>query len=311
MRSPRCSRSRATTRRSSSPARRSTRASSPRAARSLTTCVVYRLKADHFLLVVNAANLFKDYAWIAEHIASAGDAVAVDTSSRYALLAVQGPAAARRRPAADGRGPVVARALTRSPTARSPTSAPPSRGPATPARMVSKSSSRRSRPTASGRRPGVRPGRRARPVRPRRPGHAPPRSRDAALRQRHRRDDDGARGRPGLDRRLAEEPISSAPPRCGRRRPPACAETRGLRAGRSGNRPPRARMSGRRRQGRGRHQRHADAVPEEIDRHGLSCRPTRPAPGTEIEIDIRGRTARARVVPLPFYKRTTEPEGHR
>ncbi len=56
--------------------------------------VVYRLKADHFLLVVNAANLFKDYAWIAEHIASAGDAVAVDASSRYALLAVQGPAAA-------------------------------------------------------------------------------------------------------------------------------------------------------------------------------------------------------------------------
>jgi aminomethyltransferase len=56
--------------------------------------VVYRLKADHFLLVVNAANIFKDYNWIAEHIASAGDAVAVDASSRYALLAVQGPAAA-------------------------------------------------------------------------------------------------------------------------------------------------------------------------------------------------------------------------
>jgi aminomethyltransferase len=26
-------------------------------------------------------------------------------------------------------------------------------------------------------------------------------------------------------------------------------------------------------------------------------------PGTELEIDIRGRRARARVVPLPFYKR--------
>jgi aminomethyltransferase len=55
--------------------------------------VVYCLKADHFLLVVNAANVFKDYNWIAEHIGSAGDAVAVDASSRYALLAVQGPAA--------------------------------------------------------------------------------------------------------------------------------------------------------------------------------------------------------------------------
>jgi aminomethyltransferase len=26
-------------------------------------------------------------------------------------------------------------------------------------------------------------------------------------------------------------------------------------------------------------------------------------PGTEFDIDIRGRRARARVVPLPFYKR--------
>jgi aminomethyltransferase len=55
--------------------------------------VVYRLKSDHFLLVVNAANVAKDYGWIAEHMASAGDAVAVDASSRYALLALQGPAA--------------------------------------------------------------------------------------------------------------------------------------------------------------------------------------------------------------------------
>jgi len=35
------------------------------------------------------------------------------------------------------------------------------------------------------------------------------------------------------------------------------------------------------------------------------------SPGTGIQIDIRGRTANAIVVPLPFYKRTTEPEGHR
>ena len=27
------------------------------------------------------------------------------------------------------------------------------------------------------------------------------------------------------------------------------------------------------------------------------------APGTEIDIDVRGRAAKARVVPLPFYKR--------
>src|SRR6476661_7640285 len=35
--------------------------------------VVYRLRSDHFLLVVNAANIVKDYTWIAEHIANAGD----------------------------------------------------------------------------------------------------------------------------------------------------------------------------------------------------------------------------------------------
>ena len=54
--------------------------------------VVYRLAASHFMLVVNAGNIQKDYAWIAEHIAGVGDAVAVDASSRYALLALQGPA---------------------------------------------------------------------------------------------------------------------------------------------------------------------------------------------------------------------------
>jgi aminomethyltransferase len=55
--------------------------------------LVYRLAAAHFLLVVNAGNIEKDYAWIASHMAAAGDAVAVDASSRYALLALQGPAA--------------------------------------------------------------------------------------------------------------------------------------------------------------------------------------------------------------------------
>ena len=55
--------------------------------------LVYRLKSDHFLLVVNAANVVKDYNWIAGHIAGMGDAVVVDASSRYALLAVQGPTA--------------------------------------------------------------------------------------------------------------------------------------------------------------------------------------------------------------------------
>jgi len=55
--------------------------------------LVYRLAPAHFLLVVNASHIAKDYDWIAEQIKPAGDAVAVDSSSRYALFAVQGPKA--------------------------------------------------------------------------------------------------------------------------------------------------------------------------------------------------------------------------
>jgi aminomethyltransferase len=55
--------------------------------------LVYRMAANHFMLVANAGNVAKDYAWIAEQITAVGDAAAVDSSSRYALIAVQGPAA--------------------------------------------------------------------------------------------------------------------------------------------------------------------------------------------------------------------------
>src|SRR5881397_4037695 len=55
--------------------------------------LVYRLAPAHFLLVVNASHIPKDYAWIAEQIKPAGDAVAVDASARYTLLALQGPQA--------------------------------------------------------------------------------------------------------------------------------------------------------------------------------------------------------------------------
>jgi aminomethyltransferase len=55
--------------------------------------LTYRLADDHFLLVVNAGNIVKDFKWIVDHIVDAGDAAAVNTSSRYALLALQGPVA--------------------------------------------------------------------------------------------------------------------------------------------------------------------------------------------------------------------------
>ncbi len=55
--------------------------------------LVYKMRADHFMLVVNASNIIKDFHWITAHIGGQGDAMAVNASSRYALLALQGPAA--------------------------------------------------------------------------------------------------------------------------------------------------------------------------------------------------------------------------
>ena len=55
--------------------------------------LVMRMAPSHFMLVVNAANAAKDYLWIAEQIQEVGDVAAVDASSRYALVAIQGPAA--------------------------------------------------------------------------------------------------------------------------------------------------------------------------------------------------------------------------
>ena len=55
--------------------------------------LVYRVGPNHFMLVVNGANTAKDFAWISEQIKPAGDVACVDSSSRYALIAVQGPAA--------------------------------------------------------------------------------------------------------------------------------------------------------------------------------------------------------------------------
>lgn len=55
--------------------------------------LVYRLGEDHFLLVVNAGNIERDYRWMADETRPAGDVAVVNSSSQYALLAVQGPQA--------------------------------------------------------------------------------------------------------------------------------------------------------------------------------------------------------------------------
>ncbi len=53
--------------------------------------LVYKLKDDQFLLVVNAANTDKDYEWLVKH--ATDDVTIENVSDHYALLALQGPKA--------------------------------------------------------------------------------------------------------------------------------------------------------------------------------------------------------------------------
>lgn len=55
--------------------------------------LVYRFAPSHFLLVVNGSNVDKDFAWIADRVKDVGDAAVVNSSDRYALIAIQGPKA--------------------------------------------------------------------------------------------------------------------------------------------------------------------------------------------------------------------------
>ena len=50
--------------------------------------LVYHM-GDHFMLVINAANMEKDIAWMRSHLK--GDVTIVDRSDATSLLAVQGP----------------------------------------------------------------------------------------------------------------------------------------------------------------------------------------------------------------------------
>ncbi|MGH2318128.1 glycine cleavage system aminomethyltransferase GcvT [Planococcus sp. SE5232] len=53
--------------------------------------LVYKLADEHYLLVVNASNIEKDFAWMEQ--AKTGDVALDNASERYGLLALQGPLA--------------------------------------------------------------------------------------------------------------------------------------------------------------------------------------------------------------------------
>ncbi len=51
--------------------------------------IVYNLGDDQYLLVVNAANIEKDFEWMKKH--AEGDVTIINQSDEYALIALQGP----------------------------------------------------------------------------------------------------------------------------------------------------------------------------------------------------------------------------
>jgi aminomethyltransferase len=53
--------------------------------------IIYRLESNHFLVCVNAANTDKDFEWLRQHVS--GDAEIENVSPRFAQLALQGPLA--------------------------------------------------------------------------------------------------------------------------------------------------------------------------------------------------------------------------
>jgi aminomethyltransferase len=56
--------------------------------------LVYRFGPSHYLLVINAGNIGRDVPWITERAREAAPGAAVvDSSDRYALIAIQGPRA--------------------------------------------------------------------------------------------------------------------------------------------------------------------------------------------------------------------------
>ena len=162
--------------------------------------LVYRLADAHFLLVVNAANISaKDYEWmVAQARHRAGDRAVVNCSSRYALIALQGPAAqpilqtltAIDLPAIRyywfAAGEVAGVRVTVSPSPVTPKVQAVSRFTSSAAGVGRKTLGRRADRGEALRR---------RAMRPRRARHPAPRSRDAAVRQRHGCRDVGARSR--------------------------------------------------------------------------------------------------------------------
>ena len=230
-----------------------------------------------------------------------GDAAAVDSSTRYALLALQGRPRARfcnRSPAwtCARSGPIG------SPTGKWPMRGRRFRERDIAAKTGSRSSCRRTWPTRCGRRcsnPADRPmsfravsARAIRFASKRRCGYGNDIDESTSVLE------------AGLDWTVAWSKTEFiGRDRLVEQRAQGVARTLvGLEMDGSRNRPPRIPGRARRSAGGRCHERHPDPVSEEGDCDGVRP-PELAATGAEIDVDIRGRASKARVVPLPFYKR--------
>ena len=67
--------------------------------------IIYRIKKDEFLVVVNSSNREKDLQWIVQHCSSLSSETKVeDNSDNTVLLAIQGPLAQKLMGQAIGEG---------------------------------------------------------------------------------------------------------------------------------------------------------------------------------------------------------------
>ena len=186
-----------------------------------TTLLVYRLAASHFLLTVSAANLKKDVSWILDQVVRFGDVAVVDTSSRYAVVTLQGPASrevVQALTGADSSGSLEEFSVHLWGSRRR--SGYNLEGFPAPGRTASTSWSLRSRPSGSGRRSCRRE---TTPASSRPAGDALGTLRleagQPAVRCRRRRDDDRAPGWPRVDCRLGQGRVQREGPRWRSRRP--------------------------------------------------------------------------------------------
>lgn len=75
-------------------------------------CFAYRVEDDHYLVVTNASNHDRDFAWMRDH-SEGFDAEVIDAADRWAMIAVQGPGAREMlAPLVDPALPVRFRALS-------------------------------------------------------------------------------------------------------------------------------------------------------------------------------------------------------